>query len=118
MSAIAGRLAIPFTTGILVGIGETLTGETAPVVVNIFGDNLDIVVAHAGAITFRLTVPGRAVRIVETWQPLQPIWLNSASPACTSRVIRPRAGALARCAGSGEASTVATPTAIEAAITR
>ena len=42
-------------------IGETLTGETAPVVVNIFGDDLDVLDAKAQEVAKALTaVPGAA----------------------------------------------------------
>ncbi|HEY5914918.1 MAG TPA: efflux RND transporter permease subunit, partial [Verrucomicrobiae bacterium] len=42
-------------------ISETLTGETAPVVVNIFGDDLDVLDAKAQEVARVLeTVPGRA----------------------------------------------------------
>ena len=42
-------------------IGETLTGETAPVVVNIFGDDLDVLDAKAQEVANVLnTVPGHA----------------------------------------------------------
>lgn len=42
-------------------IGETLTGETAPVVVNIFGDDLDVLDAKAQEVARVLrTVPGQA----------------------------------------------------------
>ena len=40
-------------------IGETLTGETAPVVVNIFGDDLDVLDAKAQEVANVLkAVPG------------------------------------------------------------
>ena len=42
-------------------IGETLTGETAPIVVNIFGDDLDVLDAKAKEVAAVLnTVPGHA----------------------------------------------------------
>ena len=42
-------------------IGETLTGETSPVVVNIFGDDLDVLDAKAQEVAAVLnSVPGRA----------------------------------------------------------
>jgi CzcA family heavy metal efflux pump len=42
-------------------IGETVTGETSPVVVNIFGDNLDLLDAKAQEVAAVLnTVPGHA----------------------------------------------------------
>ena len=42
-------------------IGETLTGETAPVVVNVFGDDLDLLDAKAREVAAVLkTVPGQA----------------------------------------------------------
>ena len=42
-------------------IGETLTGETAPVVVNVFGDDLDLLDAKAQEVAAVLkTVPGQA----------------------------------------------------------
>src|SRR5947207_13408063 len=42
-------------------IGETLTGETAPVVVNIFGEDLDVLDAKAREVSKVLAgVPGKA----------------------------------------------------------
>src|SRR5947207_4483967 len=42
-------------------IGETITGETAPVVVNIFGDDLDVLDAKAREVADALSaVPGSA----------------------------------------------------------
>src|SRR5881296_2030757 len=42
-------------------IGETLTGETAPVVVNIFGDDLDVLDAKATEVSkVLISVPGAA----------------------------------------------------------
>ena len=48
-------------------IGETISGETAPVVVNIFGDDLDVLDAKAREVSDALnTVPGHADVLVKS----------------------------------------------------
>ena len=56
--------------GTLAAIRAGVTGDLAIITEP---SNLDVVVAHAGAITFRLTVPGQDEQLVERGDALAPL---------------------------------------------
>ena len=92
VAALAGEVVVAFVPseedggqGMLAAIRAGITGDMAVITEP---SNLDVVVAHAGALTFRLTVPGRAAHASQRREGIRRSTSCGSSPARSRRTRR------------------------------